>query len=201
MPADNPEDGNGGGEASSPVDTEDPHVGETGADSDDLQKARIESRGDTHSEAWERTIEDMQALADGRREDGWEAHTVIAAHTDAVTAEQGEYNHCGLSHVIPDNHTDVLNEVYDESEFTEFLVYGQPVETFMFLVTEFIDPERERTIFVAGSYDPVRGANLPEYGEEHGVLTSYFRTIDGTILGSFDHERWEPLVGQAPDEQ
>ncbi|SDJ25906.1 hypothetical protein SAMN05216226_101364 [Halovenus aranensis] len=200
MPSDKPEGESSDDEPPIPDDIEDPHIGEGDADQDDLQKARIESLDDAHSEAWDRTIADMRALATGREEDGWETYTVIAAHTDAVGAKRGDYRHCGLSHVIPDNHTDVFEDVYDESEFTEFLVYGQPVETFMFLVTELIDPDRERSIFVAGSYDPVRGANLPEYGEAHGVLSSYFRTIDGTILGSFDHERWEPLVGQEPEE-
>lgn len=195
MPTDKPE----GDDSPVPDDIDDPHISGKDADKDDIQKARIESLDDAHSEAWNRTIEDMQALAAGREEDGWETYTAIAAHTDAVSSDQSDYRHCGLSHVIPNNHTDVFEDVYDDSEFTEFLVYGQPVETFMFLVTEFIDPDRERSIFVAGSYDPVRGANLPEYGEAHGVLSSYFRTIDGTILGSFDHERWEPLVGQEPE--
>lgn len=182
-------------------DTEDPHVTEgPDAEMDDPHGSRIESLGEPHTQAWEQTLEDMELLADGRREDGWEVHTVISPHTDTVTKDMKDHDRFGLQHIIPNNYTDAFVDIYDEDEFTEFLAYGQRVELYMFLVTEFIDPDEERSIFLASSFDMAMDRGLTDNAREEGVLNSYFRTIDGDILGTFTHEEWEPLIEGFLDE-
>lgn len=176
-------------------DEEDPHITEgPDAEKEDPHGARIESLGDQHTAAWDQTLDDMEILADGRREDGWEAHTAIAAHTDTVTKDMPGHDRFGLQHIVPNNHADIFEDVYDEDEFTEYLAYGQRVEWYMFLVTEFIDPDNKRSIFVASSFDMAMETGIIDNAREEGVLNSYFKTIDGDILGQFVHEEWEPLL-------
>lgn len=174
-------------------DVEDPHVAKGDVDKDP-HKSRIESLPDVHLDAWEQALEDLEALADDRREDGWDVYTAIAAHTDTVSKDMGDHDRFGLQHVVPDNHADVFEDVYDESEFTEYLAYGQRVELYMYLVTEFIDTETRRTILVASSFDMAMPTGMVDNAREEDRLNSYFRTIDGTILGRYVHEEWEPLV-------
>ncbi|MFC7071943.1 hypothetical protein ACFQJ7_03515 [Halovenus rubra] len=200
MPTDEKTDDDNGSLPDDMDDIEDPHVGKGDAQNEELHKARLESYGDVHEQAWQAVLEEMEVLATDRKNDGWETHTVIAAHTDAVSKDMGQHDRFGLHHIVPNNHADVISDIYDESEFSEFLAYGKPIESFVFLVTEFIDPDRQRSIFVACSYDPTRGKGMVENGEEYGCLNTYFKTIDGTILGKFTHERWEPLVGKEPEE-
>lgn len=150
------------------------------------------------SEAWKRTLEERDAIAEDRRDDGWSVLAVTAAQTDPVSRDMREDDTFGLVHVIPNNDADELAETFDSDEFTEYLAYGRNVGGYMFLVTEFIDPEAKRSILVAGRYSLVRAEGMINSARAEDVLYTYFKTIDGTILGSFEHEEYEPLVGR-PD--
>lgn len=160
----------------------------------DPLRERVKDPDGAHSEAWAQTLEDMEAIADDRRDDGWDVLTVMAAHTDTVSIDMNEHDDFGLMHVLPNNHADDFEEMYDEEEFTEFLVYGSLIEGFMYAVTEFIDPADQRSILVASQYDLALAGGLYESVEQEGVLYSYLKTIDGTVLGTFEHEEYEPLL-------
>ncbi|ELY43018.1 DUF7529 family protein [Natronorubrum tibetense] len=146
--------------------------------------------------AWKRTLEEMEVIADDRRSNGWEVLPVIAAHTDTVSRDMGEDEKFGLVHVIPGNYADDLRKTYDADEFTEYLAYGRDVANSMFVVTEFIDAATERSILVASRYDMAHPSarKMAASVESEGVLNTYFKKIDGTILGTFEHEEYEPLI-------
>lgn len=146
--------------------------------------------------AWKRTLEEMEVIADDRRSDGWSVLTVIAAHTDTVGRDMGQNDRFGLVHVIPGNYADDLAETYDEDAFTEYLAYGRDVSNSMYVVTEFIDPDDERSILVASRYDmgTPSAEKMVSSANEAGALRSYFKKIDGTILGMYEHEEYEPLI-------
>ncbi|MBP1922715.1 hypothetical protein J2751_001729 [Halorubrum alkaliphilum] len=156
--------------------------------------SRRQSLGEGHTEAWKRTLEEAQMLADDRREDGWEATYVMAAHTDTVSTDMNDHDRFGLMHVLPNNFADRFTEAYDSDAFSEYLVYGTSVDGVMFVVIELIDPEGHRAILVPCSYDMTMAQGMSESAAEAGVLPSYFKTIDGEILARFDHEEIEPLV-------
>ena len=155
---------------------------------------RRESLGDAHLEAWERTLEEAQMLVDERREDGWDATYVMAAHTDTVSRDMNDHDRFGLMHVLPNNYADAFLEAYDSDAFTQFRVFGTSVNGMMFVIIELIDPAADRAIVVPCSYDMTMGQGMSESAADEGVLRSYFKTIDGEILGRFDHEEIEPLV-------
>jgi len=112
----------------------------------------------------------MEAIAEERREDGWDVITLTAAHTDTVSKDMGDHDDFGLFHVVPDNQAEEFVEWFDPDDFTEYLAYGTDVEGFMYIVTEFIDPESDRSILVASRYDAVLADGLAESAAEEGVL-------------------------------
>lgn len=163
------------------------------ADAPDPFVQRREALGEEHIKAWEQTLEDAYGIAEDRRADGWEATVVMAAHTDTVSKDMGDHDRFGLMHIIPNNYADDFSEAYDDG-FTEYLVYGISVQQNMYLVIDLIDPDRERSILVPCSYDLAFAQGVYESADEAGYLPSYFKTIDGTVLGTFEHEEFDPLL-------
>lgn len=166
----------------------------------DPRAARRRDPEGVHSETWKQTLEDMEAIADERRREDWAVWTVFAAHTDTVSIDMGEEDRFGLVHVVPNNQTEPFETVYDPASFTEYLAYGTRVEHSMYLVTELIDPADERSILVASQYNVAMADGMVESAEEKGYLPSVFRTIDGTTLGTFEHEEYGPLLGRPQDD-
>lgn len=163
----------------------------------DPRSARRQSVGSAMQQAWEQTLEDMEAIAADRRDDGWEVLTVTAAHTDTVSRDMGDHDDFGLFLVVPDNHAEAFAEMYDSDEFTEFLVYGAEIEQLMNVVIELIDPDDERSILLACQYDlALMRGGMAQNAMEEGVLYTHVKTIDGTVIGTFEHEEYEPLLPQ-----
>ena len=160
----------------------------------DPQVQRLADSTGVHMETWSRVLEEMDILLEDRRDDGWEALRVVSGHTDAITKDMREHDRFGIQHILPDNYADEFVEFYDEEQFTEYLVYGRDVQRYMYLITELIDPENERTVMVASRYDMALADGMVENAREEGVLYTYFKRINGTILGRYEHEEWEPLV-------
>ena len=160
----------------------------------DPRTARRRDPEGVQTDAWKRTLEEMDVIAEDRRADGWSVFTLLSGQTDTVSRDMGEDDKFGLVHVIPDNYADDLVELYDSDEFTEYLAYGRDLDGFMYAVIEFIDPDEERSILLACRYDMAMAQGMVNSVLEEGVLYSHFKTIDGTILGSFEHEEYEPLV-------
>ncbi len=167
------------------------------ADAMDRWTERRSDPQGVHSNTWKQTLEDMEAIAEDRREDGWDVVTVMAAHTDAVSRDMGDDDEFGLVHIIPNNHAERFTDMFDSDAFTEYLAYGTEVEKFMYVVTELIDPERERSILIACRYDTVLAPGMAASAEDEGVLYTHVKTIDGTTLGTFEHEEYAPLLSKS----
>ena len=162
---------------------------------DPIEK-RIKDPTGAKTEAWRSTIDDMDAIAEDRRSDGWEVLTVLSAHTDVVSIDMGDDDEFGLKIILPDNHAERFEPMYDPEAFTEYLSYGREVEGLMYAVLEFIDSDAERSILVACRYDLRFTEPMVESAQQEGVLYTHLRTIDGTKVGVFEHEEWEPLVSR-----
>lgn len=158
--------------------------------------ARLQDPEGVHAEAWSRTLEQMEAIADDRTSEGWETVPVMAAHTDTVSRDMRDHDRFGLTHIIPNNHVEEFEQTFDPESFNEYLVYNRGVEGFMYAVIEWIDPEHERVILIACRYDMTLAGGMVESAKEEGVLYSYVKTIDGTILGGFAYEDFEPLISR-----
>lgn len=166
----------------------------------DPQVTRLADPAGVQTETWSRVLEEMDALIDDRHEDGWDVLRVVAAHTDVITKDMGEHDRFGIQHILPDNHADEFVEFYDDAAFTQYLVYGRDVQRYMYLVTELIDPENERSVMVAGRYDVMLAEGVVENAREEGALYTQFKRINGTLVGRYEHEEWEPMVAPLLEE-
>jgi len=156
---------------------------------------KLRHTAEPRREAWEGTLEELAALADERRADGWDVVDVAAIHTDPVTPDMGDdEERFGIVYTIADNHADAVIEAFEVGEFTEYQAYGRIVAGYVFQVVELLDPERERALLIASSYDRTRARGLSEAAREHDRLYTHAKTIDGTPLGVVKHEAYEPLL-------
>ncbi len=166
------------------------------SDPSDMRTQRRRDPTGIKTEAWKHTLDDMDAIAAERRDDGWDVRTLFSVHTDTVSRDMGDHDDFGLFHIVPNNQIHSFEEWFDPEEFTEYLVYGTDVEGYMYAVIEFIDPEAERSILLASRYDMTRAKGMVQSAQDEGVLYSRVKTVDGTVLGVFEHEEFNPLVAK-----
>ncbi|MFC6722656.1 DUF7529 family protein [Halobacteriaceae archaeon SHR40] len=165
----------------------------------DEQKLRHTAK--PRREAWEGTLEELDALAEERRADGWDVVDVAAIHTDPVTPDMGDdEERFGIVYTIADNHSDAVRGSFEDGSFTEYQVYGRIVSGYIFQVVELLDPERTRALLIASSYERTRARGLSEAARTHEVLYTHAKTIDGTPLGVVKHEAYEPLLPEGKND-
>lgn len=162
----------------------------------ELQKEQsLKQSSEVRSESWQKTIDQAEALAEEHSENGWEAASVAAFHTDPVSPSMGDDDdRFGLVHVIPDNHADRVASLLEANDFTEYQVYGRSISTFRFQVTELLDPERESALLIAAAYELPRANGLFTAMQERELMYTHAKTIDGTPLGVIKHEEYEPFL-------
>lgn len=163
-----------------------------------------QSQSDVLVEAWEQLLDEMHEIADDREDDGWEVLELVADHTSPLSKDDGA-DRWGLSHIVPDSDAEAFEEFYDRERFTEYLAYGQVIQTYMYLVTELIDPAAEDSVLIASRYDQHLGKGMINSAKSEDVLHTHVQKIDGTVVGSFEHETYGPLIGEPvepnPDEE
>lgn len=156
---------------------------------EDLDYAdRIAANADVHKNAWEETIEEMKSMAGELEADGWDAYYVAAGHTAPESPDAGETDRWGLTHVIPDNYADGFEAAFEAGSFPEYDVFRREVEGNLFFLTLLRDPGTETAILVAGSLTLFEAAPLVSKSRAEGKTYSHVQTLDGTHLGSFEHD-------------
>lgn len=153
-------------------------------------------------EAWERTVADMEAMADSRRErDGWAAVSVAAERLVLDPPEGDLSDPFGLVFDVDPERADPVADAFERCTFPRYEVYRNELGGTVFLVTELLDPGSELALLLAGRYrieelDPVvRSARARE------ELFTHLRTTDGHSLGTVRHDGYEKFVpeGFTPD--
>lgn len=145
-------------------------------------------------EAWIQTNEDMTALAEQRREQGWNTVAIPAAHTAPMARDVGNDDRFGIVHVIPGNYAEAFSDAFEGREFPRYEAYRNEVENAVFLVTELLDPETSTAVLLAGQYELQNASGMVNAAETEGCLYTHVETLDGTPLGSFRHAEYEPLI-------
>jgi len=161
-------------------------VDSAGGNVDDFE--RLARSSDVGSDGWQRTIEDMNAMAEDRAEAGFETLTIPAGNTAPVSPDAGDTDRWGLSHVIPGNKAESFERLYDAGTFTETGVYQAGVEGHVFIVTECLDPDAEIVIFIAGAYQMRHAPPLVRAATDRGDMYTHVKTLDGETLGTFEHD-------------
>lgn len=160
----------------------------------------VDRRSHAVKEAWKLTNEDMAAVAERRRQEGWDVVTMPALHTSPVSRDMGEDpDRFGLVHVIPDNFADGFEAAYGRGEFSEYLAYREAVENSVFLVTELQDPETRTVIVIAAHYNGQLAGGMVRSAVDAGVIYTHVKTVDGTTLGSFEHENYRPFIPEGAE--
>lgn len=165
---------------------------DAGEQPEDIDPAeRLAASADVHRNAWEETIEEMNASADEYAADGWETHAVAALNTAAVSRDEAAAARAdigwGLVHTIPDNFVDGFADAVDRGAFPEYDVFRRLVDGRVFHLLVLRDPDERLALFVAGNY-PLQGAEgcIAAAKDEEG-LQSWLRGTDGTVAGTFRH--------------
>lgn len=156
---------------------------------DDVE--RMAATADVHKDAWSQTLADMEALAEEREADGWEVVTIQAGDTGPESAEQGVTDTHGLTYVVPSNQAEEFLDVFEGREFPMYDVYRQHVDGREFVVTELLDPDSETAVLVAGNFWRHEAGAAVREAREEGTMYTHLRKLDGTHLGSFEHEGYE----------
>ncbi|MUV89066.1 hypothetical protein GJ629_03425 [Halapricum sp. CBA1109] len=147
------------------------------------------------TDAWSRTLDDMEAIAERRREDGWDAVTLTTAQTAPLSRDDGDDpERFGLVTVLPDNYAEEFTEVYEENALDQYQAYSNVVEGFMYLLLEVLDSDSKTTLLLAMRYDLVLADAMATSAYDEGTLFTHVKTIDGTELGTFQHDDFEALL-------
>lgn len=154
----------------------------------------VRRRSRAVKEAWVRTNDEMELIADRRREEGWEVVSMPTVHTSPVSRDQGKDDRFGLVHVLPNNHAESFSEAFERGEFPEYQAYRNEVDGYVYLVTELLDPESGTVILVAGQYDLRLAEGMVTTALDEDCLYTHVKTIDGTALGSVRHEVFEGFL-------
>jgi hypothetical protein len=165
---------------------------------DDAERLAAHAAG--NKSAWRATIDDMDALAADRADDGWDTVTVAAGHTEARPREAGGTGRYGLVHVVSESEADAVASAYEAGSYPRYDVYRGTTATRVFLVTECLDPEGRTAVFVAGNVRRRDARRLARTTDRTGRMYTHVRTLDGTYVGSFEHaspEKFFPTTDRA----
>lgn len=164
-----------------------PDVGE-----DDPEYAdRIASYADTHKDAWQHTLDDMQAMADDLDGEGWNVLAIAVDHTAPNPPDAGDSDRWGFVHVIPGNDAEAFSEAVEAGEFPRYRVFQQSASGRVFMVTQLLDPDTDRAILIAGTYEIRNAAGLVRTARREGEMYTHVQTLDKTPLGVFHHDEYE----------
>ncbi|MXR20125.1 DUF7529 family protein [Halobacterium bonnevillei] len=155
-------------------------------------------------DAWQQTLDDLDALAEKHREDGTDVTAIAAVDAGPIGRDtndpDGEY---GMEFVIADNHVEEFQAAFEAGDYPEYDIYRGEAASDAFVVLELNDPDAERTILLAGAY-PLRDETMCAYAaREEGEMYTYVRTLDGTRYGAFHHEGYRkffPRADELPDD-
>ena len=162
---------------------------ETGAGDDEPDYAeRIAASADVHKDAWQRTLEDMEAMAEELEEDGWDVLTIAAGHTAPTNPDAGETDRFGFVHVVPGNKAEPFEETVETGSFPKYRVFRNEMESRAFIVTQLLDPESQQVILIAGTFELRHAPGLVATAMEEDEMYTHVQKLDGTHLGSFRHD-------------
>lgn len=164
-------------------------------DRDDERIERLASGAAVRKDGWKRTNEEMELLADDRREQGWDVVTAPAIHTDTVSPDVGDDpDRFGFVHVVADNHADEVRNALETASFSRYEAYRSTADGHAFLVVELLDEDRDTALLLASHYDRNEAKGMVTAARERDVLFTHLQTVDGTRLGSIRHEEVGPLL-------
>jgi len=155
---------------------------------------RIAANADAIREAWKATLEDMEAMAEARSQDGWETVTSVAVDTAPTNPDAGDRDDFGLVFVLPNNMAEEFQDAYEGKAFPKYEVYRAADEGNAYVVVEYIDPETETALFVAGQYELRHAPGMVSAARREEAMYTYVQLIDKTRVAAFRHDAVDKFV-------
>lgn len=149
---------------------------------------------DGEKSGWAATLDELQALADERRADGWDVVATQAGHTAPEAPDDGDTENFGLVYVVPGDDADRLAELFDDAAVDEFEAYRRTIGGTCFLVTELRDTDTRQCVLVAGAYDVGDAGPLADHAASVGHLFTRLQRLDGTPVAEIKHSAYEKLL-------
>lgn len=168
---------------------------------------RIAAAADANRDAWQRTIEEMRAIAEELDAEGWTVTTAGADHTAPEPPDAGPEGRYGLVHVVPSNVAEDVRGAIERAAdgdavpgpdgedagreldaFGRYEVFRKEVGNDVFQVTVLYDDDTETALVLAGNYELTYAEGLMRTAVERGEMYTHVRTLDGTTVGSFRHD-------------
>lgn len=136
-------------------------------------------------------------MADRLEESGWRALSIAAGDAAAGTTETSRTDRHGYSYVIPGDAADEFADLFVPDGFARTEVYRAGTGSHLYLLTVFKDPPTETAILIAGALDRGRVADCRRAAEAAGTMYSDVFSVDGTRLGTFEHDHPTPFFPDA----
>ena len=143
------------------------------------------------NEGWMQLLDEMEAMAADLEAEGWETLPMAAGDTTAVGPDDGYTDQHGYSYVVPGDDADRFEELFEPDGFPRTEVYQATTDTHLLLLTVFLDPATEVAILVAGALERENLVACRRHAQE--TMYSHLLRLDGTHLGSFEHDDPEPF--------
>jgi hypothetical protein len=178
---------------------------------DDAEEARAP---DVVRDAWNRTVEDVRAMARDREAAGYETLLLFADDTTPEAPGDGDTDRWGLTYLVGADAAERFRALAERTSFDETAVYQRSIQRNVFVATECIDVDARVVLFVAGVYRVHRAGDLARAATDRGRMWTRIRELDGTVVGAIEHDDAESFfpnperfpvgdsrdVSRAPDE-
>jgi len=155
---------------------------------------RLAGHVDVLKDAWQRTLTDMDQLAEARAAEGWETTAVAAGDTGATGRSDGTLEDFGLVYVVPDNDVEAIETTLEAGTLDQYEVYRQTTARRVFLVTEYFDADERAALYVAGTYELRNARAMVTAAREEGTFYTHLRTLDRTPVATFQHDELTKFV-------
>lgn len=150
--------------------------------------------------AWQRTLQEMEALTEDLQDSGWTVVAIPSGHTAPQPPDTGQDDRYGLVVVVPGNLADDFGDAFVEGGFEQYDVLRQVVGGRVFYLLQLLDPPTETAILLAGQFSARDAEPLAEAARDRGAVFTHVQKLDGTHLGSFRHDQPEKLLPALDEE-
>ena len=147
--------------------------------------------GDTN-DGWIRLLEEMDEMEAALEREGWETLSIPAGDTAAV-GPGAVAEHHGYAYVGPGDRADAFEALFVPDGFSRTEIYRQTAAGQLYLLTVSFDPPTRRAVLLAGLIEVGSLAECRRHARETGRMYSHVLRVDGTVVGSFEHDDPEPF--------
>lgn len=140
------------------------------------------------SNGWARTLTAATEMTEELRDDGWEVVTVRAGHVAPEPPEHGDSDRFGFVYLAQGEDADAFTDAIEDGEFDGYEVFNRRQGSDLYTLTRVTDADRRLAVLLVGTVNLAHAEDLAAAARERGAMYSHVQLLDGTHLGTFEHE-------------